>query len=152
MRIYLIGSLRNPEVPKVAALLREDGHIVFDDWHAVGPHADDHWRDYEKNRGRTMAQALEGHTATHTCEFDTEFLDKSDAVVLLMPAGNSGHLELGRSVGRRVPSFIVFPGGEPERWDMMYHYVTAVLYSVSDLRCALGGVQQDLTDKEGAEV
>ena len=30
--IYLIGYLRNPEVPKVAEKLRIAGFEVFDDW------------------------------------------------------------------------------------------------------------------------
>jgi len=41
MKLYLIGSLRNPRVPEVAEILRWNGHLVFDDWYAAGPEADD---------------------------------------------------------------------------------------------------------------
>ena len=41
MRLYVIGSLRNPAVPQVAKRLREAGFLVFDDWYAAGPEADD---------------------------------------------------------------------------------------------------------------
>lgn len=33
--IYIIGSLRNPQVPKVAKALRLYGFEVFDDWYAA---------------------------------------------------------------------------------------------------------------------
>ena len=56
--IYLIGSLRNPEVPVLGRRLREVGFDVFDDWFAAGPIADDSWQDYEKGRGRSYNDAL----------------------------------------------------------------------------------------------
>lgn len=43
MKVYVIGSLRNPRIPEIANELREKlGCEVFDDWHAAGPHGDDH--------------------------------------------------------------------------------------------------------------
>ena len=35
-KVYLIGSLRNPEVPQIANKIRELGFEVFDDWHPNG--------------------------------------------------------------------------------------------------------------------
>jgi hypothetical protein len=35
MKIYLVGSLRNPGIPVYANQLREHGFDIFDDWHAV---------------------------------------------------------------------------------------------------------------------
>ena len=104
--IYLIGSLRNPSVPAVANELRDIGFNVFDDWHAAGPYADDHWRAYEKGRGRTMQQALAGKAARNVFNFDHHWLSAASAVVLLTPAGKSAHLELGWCLGRKVPGFI----------------------------------------------
>ena len=49
--IYLIGSLKNPLVPKTGVLLRENGFEVFDDWYAAGPEADDMWQEYEQLKG-----------------------------------------------------------------------------------------------------
>ena len=37
MKVYLIGSLRNPKVPKIAEKIRALGFEVFDDWFAAGP-------------------------------------------------------------------------------------------------------------------
>lgn len=63
--IYLIGSLRNQEVPKLARRLREKLEVeVFDDWFSPGPRADDHWRDYEHVRDSSYKQALSSFAAT----------------------------------------------------------------------------------------
>lgn len=123
--IYLIGSLRNPEVPALAAYLRGQGLDVFDDWYAAGPEADDYWQKYEKARGRTFAQALEGYAAQHVFNFDRYHLDRCDAAVLLMPAGKSGHLELGYVAGLGKPTFILLDK-EPERFDVMYAFTQGV--------------------------
>lgn len=132
MIIYLIGSLRNPEIPTIAAVLRSAGHEVFDDWYAAGPNADDHWRDYEINRGHSFIQALDGYAAGHVFEFDKQHLDRSDAGVLVLPAGKSGHLELGYLLGQGKQGYIVLDK-QPDRFDVMYKFATRVVPSVSEL-------------------
>lgn len=131
-RIYLIGSLRNPEVPNLAKQLRELGFDVFDDWYAAGEIADDSWRDYEKARGHNFKQALKGYAARHVFEFDKHHLDTSDIAILLLPAGKSGHLELGYMIGKGCPGYIVYDG-EPERFDQMYQFATEVFLSTDEL-------------------
>lgn len=123
--IYLIGSLRNPEVPVFAEQLRAAGFEVFDDWYAAGPEADDRWRDYEKGRGHSFIEALDGHAANHVYHYDRSHLDRADAAVLLLPAGKSGHLELGYIMGAGKPGYIVL-GDEPERFDVMYRFANQV--------------------------
>src|SRR3954466_15930126 len=108
--IYLIGSLRNPEVPGFAAELRKLGHDVFDDWYAAGPEADDYWQKYEKAKGNTLPQALKGYAAQHVFEFDKHHLDLADTGILLLPAGRSGHLELGYLAGRKIDTAILMEG------------------------------------------
>lgn len=130
--IYLIGSLRNPRIPLVGNDLRAAGYEVFDDWHAVGPEADDYWRTYEKARGRTYPEALEGAAARNTFEFDKRNLDASDAAILVAPAGRSGHLELGYMLGKGRLGFILLDE-DPERWDVMYQFATAVCFGMEDL-------------------
>lgn len=137
-RIYLIGSLRNPEIPKIANMLREDKHEVFDDWYAAGPNADDHWRDYEKQRGRTFTQALSGLAAKHVYAFDREHLEKADTGLLILPAGKSGHLELGWMLGKGKNCFVLVDS--PERWDVMYQFATGVFDDLDMLRYRLSGV------------
>lgn len=130
--IYLIGSLRNPKVPELAQRLRHVGFEVFDDWYAAGPEADDYWQKYELRRGRTYEEALEGHAANHVFHYDRSHLDRATMGVLLMPAGRSGHLELGYLRGQGKPVYVVFEE-EPERWDVMYRFADKVFFSWDDL-------------------
>ena len=137
MKLYLIGSLRNPEVPALAARLRADGHDVFDDWYAAGPEADDYWQKYEMARGHTYAQGLMGLAADHVFRFDKHHLDSADGGVLVLPAGKSGHLELGYLIGQGKPCYILLADKEPERWDVMYKFATGVFNNELDLFHAL---------------
>lgn len=129
--IYLIGSLRNPEVPKIANQLRAAGLEVFDDWYAAGPEADDKWRDYERGRGRSYFEALHGLAAKNVFEFDKRNLSRASSVILVLPAGKSGHLELGWSLGRGVRGYILLDN--PERWDVMYQFADMVTDSLEDI-------------------
>jgi nucleoside 2-deoxyribosyltransferase len=130
--IYIIGSLRNPEVVKLGNALRKLGLDAFEDWAAPGKNTDDCWKAYEKKRGRTYGQALKGYAATHVFEFDKHHLDRTDAAVLLMPAGRSGHLELGYTIGRGKPGFILFPKEPTSRWDVMLQFATQIFFSQND--------------------
>ena len=146
-KIYIIGSLRSPNPPAVASFLREQlgpGVEVFDDWYAAGEHADDSWRDYEQERGHTFAQALGGYAARHVFEYDRKHLNESDVVVLVLPAGRSGHLEFGWAMGKgktgiilleepRSPNAKVEAAPPPERWDVMYNFATAVVQKEEEL-------------------
>lgn len=134
--IYVIGSLRNPLIPEVAADLRTVGYDAFDDWYSAGPEADDYWKTYEQSRGRTYAEALDGFPARHVFSFDKHHLDRCDAAVLVLPAGRSGHLELGYVAGKGKPTFILLPD-EHDRWDVMYRFATAVCPTVNSLVAAL---------------
>lgn len=122
-KIYLIGSLRNEEVPKVANEIRKLGFNVFDDWFAAGPEADDWWKTYEQGRNHTYAQAMDGFAADHVFQFDKHHLDTSDIVILMLPAGKSGHLELGYSIGKGKIGYILLDD-KKDRWDVMYMFTS----------------------------
>lgn len=130
--IYLIGSLKNPKVPEVAIQLREAGLGVFDEWYSAGPEADDHWQAHCRQRGMDYQEAILSPHAENVFEFDKKYIDKASAVVLVLPAGKSGHLELGYAIGRGIVSFILLDG-EPERYDVMYRFATAVVKDVKEL-------------------
>ena len=140
---YLIGSLRNEKIPHMAKELREffnNDWEVFDDWFSPGPEADDFWRKYEKVRGSTYEEALSNWAGKHVYEFDKFHIDRADIGILYMPAGKSGHLELGYMIGQGKPCFILFDK-EPERWDVMYQFCMenggGVCFSVDDLKSKL---------------
>lgn len=135
-KLYLIGSLRNERVPALAEKLRgSTSYEIFDDWFAAGPEADDYWKTYERHRGHTYAEALQGYAAQHVFEFDQHHLDTSDVVVLALPAGRSGHLELGYSIGRGKRGYILLDEDylEEGRFDVMYNFATAVFTSEEEL-------------------
>lgn len=146
--IYLIGSLRNPKVPQLANALRAEGYEVFDDWFAAGPEADDKWRDYERGRGHSYAEALAGYAGTHTFEFDAKHIERAEAGILYMPAGRSAHIELGIMIGKGKPGFILFDE-EPERYDVMYKYVSGLYFNLEDL---LKGLNQHVITKSEFEM
>lgn len=135
-RVYLIGSLRNPVVPEFGRTLRRAGLEVFDDWHAAGPEADDHWQKYETAKGLSFIQALKGAAAQHVFAFDKHNLDASDAAVLILPAGKSGHLELGYMAGKGKKTYILIDK-EPDRFDVMYCFATGVFASPTALSAEL---------------
>lgn len=136
MNIYLIGSLRNPKVPELGNELRAWGYNVFEDWYAAGPNADDEWRKYEQGRGRSFVEALQGLAVGHVFDFDSKHLLEADIGILMLPAGKSGHLELGVLVGRGKRTYILLDG-EPKRWDMMYLFATAVFTDKEELFATL---------------
>ena len=132
--IYLIGSLRNPKIPEIAvAIEKATGQEVFADWFAPGEFADDKLKEYSKARGRTYAQALQSHAVQHVFNFDKSHIDRADIVVLAAPAGRSGHLELGYSLGKGKKGYILFDGEPEERWDIMLLFSTRVCFSLEEL-------------------
>ena len=131
--LYVVGSLRNPKIHKVAQEIRDKTNVeVFDDWYAAGPEADDYWRTYELDRGRTYEEALVGRAATNTFRYDKSNLDRCDACVLVLPAGKSGHLELGYFIGCGKPGYILLDA-EYDRWDVMYRFATKVVRTTDQL-------------------
>lgn len=131
--IYLIGSLRSDRIPHIANHLRAElGIEVFDDWWSPGRTTDDEWRDYERTRGRSYLEALAGHHAVEVFEFDKRHLDRCAAAVLALPAGKSGHLELGYVLGQGKPGYILMDG-EPERFDIMYQFATKIFMDLPSL-------------------
>lgn len=142
MKIYVIGSLRNEEIPHVARILRAAGHEVYDEWYSPGPEADDYWQRYEQARNRTYLQALYGRHADMVYANDARWLDWADAVVLVQPAGRSGHLELGWASGAGKLSYVLMEN-EPDRFDIMYRMCTKVVVKMDDLLDELGRYRSD---------
>lgn len=135
--IYLIGSLRNPRIPEVAADLRAAGLDVFDDWYAAGANADDEWRAYEMGRGRTYPQALLCPAAQHVFTFDLQHLLRATIAVLVQPAGRSAHLELGWMLGKGKRGYVLLES--EARWDVMLNFANGVFSTTDQLIARLKG-------------
>jgi len=146
--LYLIGSLRNEKIPHLAKKLREATKLeIFDDWFSPGPEADDFWRDFEKVRGSSYKEALNNWAAKHVYHFDKEHIDRSDFGILVMPAGKSGHLELGYMIGKGKTCYILFEE-EPERWDVMYQFAKDIFFNVDEL---IAQLKKDMENLEISE-
>lgn len=124
--VYVIGALKNQRIPVIGNLLRAHDFDAMDEWCTPGEHADLCWQQYEKVRGRTYQQALAGRAATNIFMFDRAYIDLADAAVLVMPAGKSAMLELGYLVGRGKFACIFLDGEEPDRYDVMPNFASAV--------------------------
>lgn len=131
--IYLIGSLKNKEIPNVAKVLRDLGYDVFDDWLSAGPDADDYLRDYYRERGFNYRQIMNSPSAQLAFQYDKYHLDRCDAAILVMPAGKSGHLELGTVIGAGKPGYILFDS-EPDRVDIMHAFATGIFLNTDEMK------------------
>lgn len=132
--VYVAGSMRNPRVLDVALRLRDRGHDVFVDWLSGGPQADEVWQETQQALGLNMRQAVGADYAQNILAFDERHLDRSDAVVVVGPAGKSAHMEAMRHVFKhgRV-AYLYLPDGDPERWDIMTAWFTDIVYDFGEL-------------------
>lgn len=143
MKIYIMGSLRNPEIPKFANRLSAEGFEVFADWFAPGPNTDDYFRKYAKIRGWSYKEALNSLAARQVFRFDLHHLETCHAAVMLMPAGKSAHLELGYLRGRETPAYILFDR-EPKRYDIMTQFASDIFFAESELVTELKTLEEKL--------
>ena len=131
--VYLAGSLRNPAIPSIMDELHYKLNAkVFADWYAAGPEADDHWKSFYKGVGYSYVEALKEPASVNTFEFDRRNMLVSKTMVLVLPAGKSGHLELGWFLGKGKPGYILLDSNE-DRWDVMYQFATGVTADMDEL-------------------
>ena len=132
--IYVIGSLRSAKVPVIANKLRQANPDweVFDSWYAPGRRADDYLRDYCKGKGLSYKETLQDWAATHIFAFDHKHILRATDVVMIMPAGKSGHLELGYALGKKKRGYILFDQ-TPKRVDIMYQFATDIFFNFEEL-------------------
>lgn len=129
--------MRNEAIPSIGQYLRDaTGYEIFNDWHSAGPDADDFLRDHYRGRGASYREGIHSYAAKHIFNFDKYHLDRSDAGVLVMPAGKSAHLEMGYLVGQGKPVYILFDK-EPERFEVMHNFATDIFFNLEDLSVAL---------------
>lgn len=128
MEIYVASSWRNKYQPMVVHWLREHGFDVYDFRNPGGDDHGFHWSEIDPNwqswntedfiKGLTHSLAGRGYAS------DIAALNKSDAVVLVLPCGRSAHLEGGYAAGQDKPLVILsIEACEPE---LMYKMGTVV--------------------------
>lgn len=144
--VYLIGSLANESIPLVGNEFRKQGYVVYDHWWGAGKEADKSWQEYSKIKGLTYKEALKDVGAQTVFHFDRSRIEMSDICILVMPAGKSGHLELGYAAGLNKKTYILYEG-EPDRYDVMPQFAkNGVFYKLEDLLSALAD-EEESTDE-----
>lgn len=130
---YLIGSLRNLNVPEIGEYLRKHADVkIFDEWWSASEDADDWLQAYFKSRKFGYKEMLNSYVSKHIFEFDKRHLDRVDGAILVMPAGKSGHLELGYMAGKGKKTYILFDK-EPDRLDQMHQFADDIYFNIDEL-------------------
>lgn len=107
---------------------------MFDQWFSAGKTADDSFKEYFQGRGISYPEALKSYAARHIFEFDKRHLDRCDSAVLVLPAGRSGHLELGYVVGQGKPAYVLMDEGTAnDRYDLMYQFANGIYFDLNQL-------------------
>lgn len=118
MKIYLASSWRNAHQPDVLASLRRAGHDVYDFRNPAPGNTGFGWRqctDRPINDSESLRDVLRHPIAQSGFDLDFVAMKWADACVLLLPCGNSAHLEAGWFAGQGKPVAVLVPElREPE--------------------------------------
>ena len=133
MKVYVIGSLNNPEIIILTKRLHSEGIEAFSEWYCSGPDADKWWKHYGKEMGWDYKKTLQSDFVQTAFNFDLKHMKESDTCILAMPAGKSAHCEFGWFIGSGRKGYILFDG-EPDRPDLMPPILaTGIYFNVDDL-------------------
>lgn len=141
MRLYVASSWRNPYQQEAVAVLRAEGHEVYDfrnpgqgdtgfSWREISPG----WEGWSPAEWR---EALRHPVAVHGFRNDFEAMRWAEACVLVLPSGRSSHLEAGYMAGEGKPVVMFLPGDHPERVepDLMVGLFAVGRFGGLDHRC-----------------
>lgn len=133
-RIYVASSWRNNVQPTVVAMLRAEGHEVYDfknpregdhgfHWTQVGMPSYDRATNSDVPVEEYLA-GIEHPIAQAGFKSDFDAMKWADTCVLVLPCGRSAHLELGWFVGqgRRTAILLDGPLVTPELMYLMVDY------------------------------
>lgn len=144
MKIYVASSWRNQIQPDIVALLRGDGHEVYDFRHPKPGNDGFSWRqidpDWMEWQPREYVEKINGPIARAGFDLDKEALDWCEVCVLVLPCGRSAHLEAGYVIGRGKPTiFYLRPEGfEPE---LMYLLGNGFAFDAETLRACVSRME-----------
>lgn len=143
MRIYLASSWKNEaRVLKVANTLRGMGHEVDAFCDASTGRMSFNWNALSKFEHETLTTktAMKHPIPQKAFAEDRKWLDWSECVVLVLPAGNSAHLEAGYAKGQGKRLFILAPlgGFEEGKFDVMYGFADELCENFLQLSNHLG--------------
>jgi len=112
LRVYLATSWRNPEHQFVLEAIRQAGHAVYNFKQPTPEQPGFGWGETDPNFRDWYVpdylRALQGPVAQRGFRHDLGALQAADALVMVMPCGNSSHLELGFAAGQGTPTAILY--------------------------------------------
>lgn len=135
VRIYLASSWKNvAEVRQLAARLRDAGHAVDDFTDDSRGRFVFHYSELGNPAELDAISFLQHNQARRAFLEDKKMIDWADAVVLLLPAGRSAHLEAGYAKGTGKQLVIYQPEGFPAgEFDVMYGFADLLTTSFDDM-------------------
>jgi len=129
MKIYIASSWKNSEMAFSVAVYLRKKHFdvdVFCD-NTTGRYVF-HWSEMLLSDDKSISKLnaitfLEDERSQRAFREDKKWLDWCDACVLVLPAGNSAHLEAGYTKGQNKKLIIYAPLGFPQgEFDVMYGF------------------------------
>lgn len=134
MKVYIASSWKNEtDVKSLAGFLRSRGFEVDDFTDDTRGRFIFHYSELGPIEQHDAKSFLQHEKAQRAFAEDKKMIDWADAVVLLLPAGKSSHLEAGYAKGSGKKLIIYqweFPKGE---FDVMYGFADLVTDSLGDL-------------------
>ncbi len=141
MKISVASSWCNEIQPQVVNILRGAGYTVYDFRHPSEDNAGFSWAEIDSNweswTNEEYLTALNHPIAVKAFHLDITALYEADCVIMVMPCGNSSHLELGHGAGQNKHTAILL---ENERADLMYKmadlitpYIMEIVRWIKDL-------------------
>lgn len=144
MRIYVASSWKNPHQPGVVAMLRNYGHEVYDFRHPVPGNDGFSWKQVGLERDgegkSTIAQLSKAHahaTAEDGFRFDFDAMKRCNMCVLVLPCGNSAHLEAGYMAGQGKLVFVYAPPEQRVEPELMYKFLDRMFDDMGKLLAKL---------------
>jgi hypothetical protein len=128
----MASSWKNqPRVQAVTEILRNEGYEVDAFCDPSGGRLVFNWNALSKEEHEHLntKSAMTHPVPIKAYREDRRWLDWADAVVLVLPAGNSAHLEAGYAAGRDKAVFVLAP------WDGWHEGEFDVMYGLADYLC-----------------
>ena len=134
MKIYIASSWKNENrVMELAKIMRDCGHNV--DCFADGSTGRLSVK-FPKDDTMDAITFLKDILVKKVFQVDKSKIDWADAVVMVLPCGNSSHLEAGYAVGKGKKLFILGPFLKG-RFDVMYGFATVLCRNTEELLSCL---------------
>lgn len=139
-KIYIASSWKNAgNVRAIAEALRDEGFQVDDFTDPSKGRYVFNWREIEEDVMKLDAVAfIKDERTQRAFKEDKGKIEWADVLVMVLPAGNSSHLEMGYAAGLGKRTIIFAPDGFPKgHFDTMYGFANLLTDDVVALVEAL---------------